>query len=278
MNILPKKSWHVRNKDNIARVRRDEAHAAEEQREIQRRVERAEQEARTEYLRKKSQAGLQQTGELTEDGEAAETSRAAREIEHLNLFPIEDSSEKKGNAEYLKEKNEEKEKQERAIGILVSLGPAPGTEVTPWYLKDGKDKEEERDKKEKGKSKQGSMTEEEREKKDRKLKDRLDPLKEMKKALAVKDRKLKKHKKEKKDRGEKRSGESSIERLRAERLQREAEERKRTKALLEQRSGGGKEKEHERETGDRDRPYNSAYFPELARKRQRRDRDQFGFY
>lgn len=266
----------MRNKDNIARVRRDEARAAEEEREIQQRVERAEQEARTEYLRKKSRGALQQTGE---DGETVESSRGAREIEHLNLFPLEDSSEKKGNAEYLKEKKEEKEKQERAIGLLVSLGPAPGTEVTPWYLKDGKAKAEERGKNEKSKTMHRSLTEEEREKRDRKLKDILDPLKEMKKALAVKDGKEKKHKKkEKRDRGEKRSGESSIERLRAERLQREAEERKRTQALLEQRSGGGKEKEPEREMGDRDRPYNSAYFPELTRKRQRRDRDQYGFY
>lgn len=70
---------------------------------------------------------------------------------------------------------------------------------------------------------------------------------------------------------------SSIGTLRAERLQREAEERKRTQALLDQKSGAGKEK-REREMGDRDRPYNTAYFPELARKRQRRDGYQNGFY
>ncbi|CAN9513656.1 unnamed protein product [Ophioblennius macclurei] len=267
MNILPKKSWHVRNKDNVARVRRDEAQAAEEEREAKRRVERAEQEARTEYLRRKARAALPSAGEgRDEDNDEDKPSEA---LEHLNLFPLEESSEKKGNEEYLKEKKEEQEKQERAIGLLVSLGPQPGTEVTPWYMKTGKEKEEARNEKDKKKG----ISEEEREKKDRRLKDSLDPLKEMKKALAVNDRKEHK-KKVRRDKGEKRSsGESSIERLRAERLQREAEERRRAQALIDQRNGKGKEPA--RELNDRERPYNTAYFPELARKRQRRDRDSW---
>lgn len=64
-----------------------------------------------------------------------------------------------------------------------------------------------------------------------------------------------------------------MERLRAERLQREAEERRRAAALLEQRNNRGKESG--RELNERERPYNSAYFPELARKRQRRDRESW---
>ncbi|XP_034030582.1 leukocyte receptor cluster member 1 [Thalassophryne amazonica] len=265
MNILPKKSWHVRNKDNIARVRKDEAQAAEEEREAKRRVERAEQEARTEHLRKKAREALQSSAEQR-DGDDDEQGRA---LEHLNLFPLEDSSEKKGNDEYLKEKQDEKERQERAIGLLVSLGPQPGTEVTPWYMKSDKD-----DKKDKEIKK--GISEEEREK-DRRLKDSLDPLKDMKKALGIKDRKEhKSKKKERRDKGEKSSsGESSIERLRAERLQREAEEKRRAQALLDQRSGKGKEKEAGREVNDRDRPYNNTFFPELARKRQRRDRESW---
>lgn len=78
-------------------------------------------QTRTEYLRKKSQASLQQTGKWTEDGEMAETSRGGQEIEHLNLFPLEDSSEKKGNAEYLKEKKEEKVLQKRLNTSLLTL-------------------------------------------------------------------------------------------------------------------------------------------------------------
>ncbi|XP_054477482.1 LOW QUALITY PROTEIN: leukocyte receptor cluster member 1 [Anoplopoma fimbria] len=278
MNILPKKSWHVRNKDNVARVRKDEAQAAEEEREAQRRVERAEQEARTEYLRRKSRAALPSAGEKKEedDNDGDERSGGSGVLEHLNLFPLEESSEKKGNEEYLKEKKDEQEKQERAIGLLVSLGPQPGTEVTPWYMKTGKEKEEKKKKEErKEKEQKKGISEEEKQKRDRRLKDSLDPLKEMKKALAVKDRKYNNSKKKyNRGAGEKRSsGESSIERLRAERLQREAEERRRTQALLDQRNG--KRKEPGKETTEREMPYNSAYFPELARKRQRRDRDSW---
>ncbi|KAK7886291.1 hypothetical protein WMY93_025912 [Mugilogobius chulae] len=195
MNILPKKSWHVRNKDNVARVRRDEAQAAEEEREAKRRVERAEQEARTEFLRRKARSALEAAG--VSRTEEAEQSEGGRLTEHLNLFPLEESSEKKGNEEYLKEKKEEKEKQERAIGLLVSLGPQPGEEVTPWYMKTSSDNTETKES-----DKKKTLTEEEREKRQRRLKDSLDPLNEMRKGLGEKDRKHhKSKKKDKRDRG-----------------------------------------------------------------------------
>lgn len=87
------------------------------------------------------------------------------------------------------------EKQERAIGLLVSLGPQPGSEVTPWYMKDGQEKEKEGKEEKKEKEKKKGISEEERKKRDHKLKNLLDPLNDMKKALAVKEKSVHKSKK-----------------------------------------------------------------------------------
>ncbi|KAG1077185.1 hypothetical protein G6F42_025018 [Rhizopus arrhizus] len=58
MNILHHKSWHVYNKDNIERVRKDEAEAEAEAKKKQDRVILAESEARLELLRKRANANL----------------------------------------------------------------------------------------------------------------------------------------------------------------------------------------------------------------------------
>ncbi len=136
MNILHHKSWHVRNKDNIQRVKRDEAKAADEEKERLKRQSLAESEARLDILRSRS---------------ATTSGRPEKDIqfvqsEHINLFESAEqgvrpntffvvifnilvllnvfSLQKNVNAankEVEREKKEEKEKFEKKIGLLKYL-------------------------------------------------------------------------------------------------------------------------------------------------------------
>jgi len=97
MNILPKKRWHVRNKDNIARVLRDEKRAAEEEEKALRRKTLAvslfielilleidflkEQEDRLNHLRAKR-------GDQIIQFQSSESTQ--KPTEHVNLFQLEE--------------------------------------------------------------------------------------------------------------------------------------------------------------------------------------------
>ncbi|XP_027688585.2 leukocyte receptor cluster member 1 [Chelonia mydas] len=252
MNILPKKSWHVRNKDNVARVRRDEAQAQDEQRQREARALLAEQEARTEFLRKKARVsalpGPDGGSALAPSGEAPR---------HVDLFRDleEGKGSTTGNKEYEEEKRREKERQEKAIGLLTYLGQSAAEAQTsrPWYQEAPNRSQE-----------AATVTTQEQ------LKGRLDPLREMERHLRKKKGEGKKRKKEKeKPAGEKKavgSAPLSLEQLRRERLQREQAERARTEALLAGRLGEPQRGEEEEEPDDRKRRYNSQFNPQLARR------------
>lgn len=231
-NILPKKNWHVLKKENIDRVRRDEAKAAEEEQARLRKIAIAEKEARTELLRDRARAGR-----LSRDAVEAGTSSSSLPIAftsaveealprtHINFFKESESgnAEEKANQERKKEEKEEQEKWERKVGISMALGQTPGgpldSQLNPWWMQakkkdDGDDEEEEEEdddqkktKKEKKKGKypekkpllsvkerfdEAKIKEEGRQKRDERRKRQMDPMMEVEKQLT-------KHKKHKKD-------------------------------------------------------------------------------
>ncbi|KAK3856168.1 hypothetical protein Pcinc_037488 [Petrolisthes cinctipes] len=142
MNILPKKRWHVRTKDNIARVRRDEAEAAEKEKERIDRAKLAEKEARTAYLR--NNARQKYDGSGSADPPSRVCGPAPRpinppktEIEadiyttqgNINFFKDVEEGKQAGSAtnkEHEAEKKAEQEKYEKSIGYLTYLGQDSG--------------------------------------------------------------------------------------------------------------------------------------------------------
>ncbi|XP_020279757.1 leukocyte receptor cluster member 1 homolog [Pseudomyrmex gracilis] len=291
MNILPHKSWHVRTKANIARVRRDEANAAEEERIKQARIQKAETETRINILRHQARSKY--------DGRA-ETDNTSEKLEHVNFFAELEEGKidyNRPNKEHEREKKEEKEKYEKQIGYLTYLGQDTNeaTGKKNWYEE---------------LPKRLTDTEKDIEVGIRK-KVLDDPMIDMRKYLNImrskpedcskikiesvrkrcdsdnshsdqeSHRTLKKCKKDKKHKKHKRSKESerkeaknqnniNIEKLRVERMLREQSEKLRTEALLAKVKGEPVGVIPETPKPTIRQKYNSQYFPELARQNAER--------
>ena len=142
MNILPKKSFHVLNKDNVARVRKDERDANEKAKKLEESALKAEQEWRLRSLR---------------EGPADNFSSMVLKNESKSQLSNKESSE---------DKEKEKIKSEMKMGVLTFLGgsewdPINKSSRKPWYTqKSQKDTEiqNERSKDDAIKSKDDPMT------------------------------------------------------------------------------------------------------------------------
>ncbi|XP_037726451.1 leukocyte receptor cluster member 1 homolog [Drosophila subpulchrella] len=132
MNILPKKRWHVRTKENIARVRRDQAAAAAEEKIRQDKLEFAESEARINFLRR--QSGLPEKVSSPKETEGKPES-STEPSKGVDLFADYKSAVKTTNKDLEKEQKEEQEKYEKQIGYLTYLGQDTNEalKVRSWY-------------------------------------------------------------------------------------------------------------------------------------------------
>ena len=122
MNILPKKKWHVRTKENVARVLKDEENARLEAEKEQERILKAESESRLALLRQ--QASSKYISEA-----------AALPSQHIDLFShLQNKTHNKGASD---EKAEEQKNWEIKVGYLKQLGQGSSELATdkPWYQK-----------------------------------------------------------------------------------------------------------------------------------------------
>lgn len=113
MNILPKKSWHVRTKKNIERVQRDEAEAERLARIEQDRILNVEHEVRMRELRVR--AGIPEPAE-----------------KNFNLFEGYQDQQQTTNKDCEDEKRQNQAKLQKSLGIFNKLVRSEDANK-PWY-------------------------------------------------------------------------------------------------------------------------------------------------
>ncbi|KAL1930273.1 hypothetical protein VTP01DRAFT_1427 [Rhizomucor pusillus] len=262
MNILPHKSWHVYNKKNIEKVKRDEAKAREEEEAKAKRAAQAESEARLNLLRERARSRLELEG-------ASSNLVRSEAPKHVNLFEDIEKNRDTQNEEYIAEKKAKDEKLERQLTMYLDKGVK---DQVPWYSKAEYDRFGEGSKGTRFKSKHDDKDKHRRKRKA--IEYNEDPLHSIRKELDDREQ-LKKerryaHEKEskrskKKTKTSSSSSSKSIEELRRQRLAREVAERSRAKQLL-----GEEEETRSRDTSEY--TYSSQYNPTetaLARKKSR---------
>lgn len=139
MNILPKKSWHVRTRKNIERVRQDEAKAEELAKLEEQRVLVAEQEARINYLRNRlglepSSTSDTSTSVITPGQESSQFLKGPDG--HINLFDYAKDHQTSSNKECDYERKREEILWQSKVGILNKLGGVSTNVDNPWYIQD----------------------------------------------------------------------------------------------------------------------------------------------
>ncbi|XP_050351611.1 leukocyte receptor cluster member 1 homolog [Nymphalis io] len=281
MNILPKKRWHVRTKENIARVRKDEAEAAEKERQEQLRIENANREARLNVLKNKSKQKL-----LEFDIQPQTVEQVPATQEHINLFADLEHAIQTTNKEHDKEIKEKNEEYEKKIGYLTYLGQDTNEALGKknWYnvipestrfsrSSDIKDTYE----KLMLKDKDGKIKEKLKDEKDGEIawsaKQQLDPMNSFKsfchnsKNKDIFKKKLDNKKKNQKSKHKNKDDlKKKLQKLREARLKREQQEKYRTEMFLSKLNGTAPEKEKDEKIPKIKPKYNSQFNPEIARQ------------
>lgn len=295
MNILPKKRWHVRTKENIARVRKDEAEAAEKDKQENLRIQKAEREARLQILKQKSKQKLLHLDIVTQPCQSLQKSE-----DHINLFSDIEHAVQSTNKSHDKEIKEKKEEYEKKIGYLTYLGQDTNEALGKknWYdlppestrlsrssqVKDTYDKLVLKD--ESGKPKERRIDERNGEI-DWKLKQKIDPFNYFRDYCNKDKKKIHEHdvkriindipivqhvhkkKKKKNKKSIKNLKDNSLEKLqklREARLKREQQEKYKTKMFLSNLSGEKPVNEDSNKQKIIRPKYNSQFNPELARQ------------